>query len=427
MAETTGLGESGETYIIGQDLTRRTETRFLADLGTTSTILNPEFKVDTVASRSVIAGASGQQSYTDARGIPVMAVWSPITLFEAENSNPEALLWGVIAKIDVSEALASVNQLAGAIGLVIGLAVLVIGVLAVVIGTRLATSFVTPIIALSDTAAQVAAGNMDLQVKIESKDEIGTLGEAFNSMTSQLHDLIGSLESRIASRTKDLATVAEVSTATATILETQALLQAVVDLSKERFGLYHAHIYLLDEAGENLVLTAGAGEPGRIMAAERRSIPLHREQSLVARAAREVKGIIVNDVTLAPDFLPNPLLPDTRAELAVPMIVGGNVIGVYDVQSEQVGRFTDADISVKTTLAAQVATSIQNVRSFEQAKAQAELNTLVNTIGQKIQRSTSVEDTLQTAIRELGLALGASRVHAKIKVNRQDNSDENLN
>ena len=177
----------------------------------------------------------------------------------------------------------------------------------------------------------------------------------------------------------------------------------------------------IKEKGENLVLTAGAGEPGRIMVAEKRSIPLDREQSLVARAARERKGVTVNDVTQAPDFLPNPLLPDTRSELAVPMVVGSNLIGVFDIQSDVVGRFTESDINIQTTLAAQVSTSIQNVRSFEQSKAQADLETLANTIGQKIQRATTVEDTLQTAIREIGLALGASRVSANIQAARVGN------
>jgi len=425
MEEATGLGETGETYIIGPDKLRRTETRFLASLGVDSTVLNPQFKVDTVASSSVLAGQSGQDTYMDTNGAPVMAVWSPIHLTESETSKPDAQLWGVIAKIDVSEALAPVNQLAKAVGLVIGLAVLIIGAMAVAVGTRFATGFVRPILTLADTATQVAAGNMNLQVKEESTDEIGTLSHAFNSMTSQLRDLIGSLEGRVAARTKDLATVAEVGTATATILETDKLLQAVVDLSKERFQLYHSHIYLLDDTGESLVLTAGAGEPGRVMAAEKRSIPLDREQSLVARAARERKGVTVNDVTQAPDFLPNPLLPDTRSELAVPMIVGGNVIGVFDIQSEQVGRFTDSDVNIQTILAAQLATSIQNVRSFEHSKKQAELESLVNVIGQKIQRTTSIEETLQTAIRETGLALGASRVTVQLGKSSQAGNENN--
>ena len=111
------------------------------------------------------------------------------------------------------------------------------------------------------------------------------------------------------------------------------------------------------------------------MVAEGRSIPLAREQSLVANAARQKKGVTVNDVTTAPDFLPHPLLPDTRSELAVPMMVGETVIGVFDVQSEVAGRFTEADIAVQTTLAAQVASAVQNAKSYsELQRSQTQLS-----------------------------------------------------
>ena len=301
----------------------------------------------------------------------------------------------------------------GAIGLAIAIVISFLSGL-------VARSISNPVGHLLSVTTQIAAGNLDVTAQLEQKDEIGELAIAFNNMTGQLKNTLDGLGRRAA----ELATVAEVGTATSTFLETDRLLQEVVDLTKERFNLYHSHIYLLDESGENLVLASGAGEPGRQMVAEGRSIPLNREQSLVARAARERKGVTVNDVTQAPDFLPNPLLPDTRSELAVPMIVGGKVIGVFDVQSDQVGRFTDSDVNIQTTLAAQVATSIQNVRSFEQSKSQADLESLVNAIGQKIQRTTTVEDTLQTAIREVGLALGASRVSANIQASRRHDGDD---
>ena len=209
--------------------------------------------------------------------------------------------------------------------------------------------------------------------------EIAALAAAFNTMTSQLRDLIGSLEHRVADRTKALSSVAEVSTVASTILETDKLLQQVVDLTKDRFSFYHAHVYLLNEAGNTLVLASGAGEPGRQMVAEGHSIPLAREQSLVAHAARGKTGVTVNDVTTAPDFLPNPLLPDTRSELAVPMIVGEQVIGVFDVQSDVVGRFTEADIAVQTTLASQVASAVQNARSYSEVqRSQALLSEALN-------------------------------------------------
>lgn len=298
--------------------------------------------------------------------------------------------------------------ISGAIGLAIAL---LMGFISIIF----ARSITGPVNHLVDVATQIAAGKLDVTARVEQQDEIGMLAAAFNDMADKQRRSIEDLNRRAA----QLATVAEVGTATSTILETDRLLQEVVNLTKERFNLYHSHIYLLNETGDTLVLAAGAGETGRKMVAEGRLIPFGREQSLVARAARERKGVTVNDVTQAPDFLPHPLLPNTRSELAVPMIVGGKVIGVFDVQSDQVGRFTEADVNIQTALAAQIAASVQNVRSFEQFKTQAELETLVNTIGQKIQRTTTVDDTLQTAIREIGLALGASRVSATIQSNRQ--------
>jgi putative methionine-R-sulfoxide reductase with GAF domain/HAMP domain-containing protein len=337
----------------------------------------------------------------------------------SRDRNPavENLGWVVVFHQNQAEAFAPVNERLRGTTIVI----VVVIFLAVLAAIFLAQALVRPLNQLTNTAQEIAAGNLNSQAQVTSADEIGILAVTFNNMTSQLRELIGSLEGRVAARTKDLEIVAEVSTATSTILQVDSLLQEVVNLTKERFNLYHSHIYLLDEAGENLVLASGAGEAGRIMVTEKRSIPLDREQSLVARAAREGKGVIVNDVTLAPDFLPNVLLPDTRSELAVPMIVGGRVIGVFDIQSDRVGRFTESDINIQTTLAAQVSTSIQNVRSFEQSKIQADYEALVNTIGQKIQRATTMEDTLQTAIRELGLALGASRVSAKISQHKDGN------
>jgi PAS domain S-box-containing protein len=179
-------------------------------------------------------------------------------------------------------------------------------------------------------------------------------------------------ELEIQKRATDLKTVAEVSTAASTILETDRLLQAVVDLTKSNFNLYHAHIYLINEAGDTLTLAAGAGEVGRQMTAQGWQIPLNRERSLVAQAARNRQGVVANDVRAEPDYMPNPLLPDTRSELAVPLIMGDKVLGVLDVQSDRIGRFMPEDITIQSTLAAQVATALENARLFEEVKLTAE-------------------------------------------------------
>ncbi len=227
-------------------------------------------------------------------------------------------------------------------------------------------------------------------------------------------------EQALARRAAELATVAKVTTTISTILEPDTMLQTVVDLTRQNFGLYHAHIYLVDEASQTLSLVSGAGEVGRKMVAEGRAIPLDAEKSLVVRAYRSGQGIIVNDVHQDPDFLPHPLLPDTHSEMAVPMSVGGRVLGVIDVQSETTGRFSNEDVNILTTLSAQVAVSLQNARSYARAQRQAEREALINAISEKIQSTATVENALQVSIRELGRALGAQRTIIQLGLDKPE-------
>ena len=402
---------SALTAILQEEVGQTGETDLIIPGEVVSHIHAEQFEpVETEESEQLRSVADQGMVEMDYEGVQSVVVQAPMRTLGGD-SPVDNLGWIVLFHQQQDEAFAPVNtQVRGSLLLMV-----IVVVLAIAAAYGLSIFLVGPMTKLTKTAEDVAAGDLSSRAEVTTSDEIGTLAKTFNTMTAQLQETLQGLEQRVAARTRDLEIVAEVGTATATILESSRLLQEVVDLTKERFNLYHSHIYLLDEKGENLVLTAGAGEPGRIMVAEGHSIPLDREQSLVARAARERKGVTVNDVTQAPDFLPNPLLPDTRSELAVPMIVGGNVIGVFDIQSEQVGRFTESDVNIQTTMAAQLATSIQNVRSFEKSKKQAELETMVNSIGRRIRRTTTIEDTLQTAIRELGTAIGASRVKASLR------------
>jgi GAF domain-containing protein/HAMP domain-containing protein len=264
----------------------------------------------------------------------------------------------------------------------------------------------------SEVAIPISVGNrvlgvLDVQQNVAEgldQEDVDSLQSIANQVAAALQN-VDQYEStqKMAS---DLEVVANVGIATSTITEGGHLLQEVVDLSKQSFELYHAHIYLLNEAGDTLELASGAGEVGRKMVTEEHAIPLDSEKSLVARAARTREGVVVNDVQANPDFLPNPLLPETRSEMAVPMIVGDKVIGVLDVQAEWVDRFTDIDVSIQTTLASQVAVALQNVRSFANAQKQAERETRLNTITQKIQGADTIEEAMQVAARELGHALG---------------------
>jgi len=166
-------------------------------------------------------------------------------------------------------------------------------------------------------------------------------------------------------RAQRLETVAQVSAATATILNVDHLLQTVTDLTKARFGLYHAHVYLVDADSKWLILAAGAGEAGNSMKEHGHKISLANPHSLVARAARTREGVLVNDVTQTPDFLPNPLLPNTRSEIAVPMTVGDTLIGILDVQADTANHFTAEDMQINSALADQISVAVQNAQLYQ--------------------------------------------------------------
>ena len=185
------------------------------------------------------------------------------------------------------------------------------------------------------------------------------------------------LTEEIQKRAAELATVATVSTAASTVLNPDELLQQVVDLTKERFGLYHAQVFLADEAWNTLLLAAGSGDIGKQMVMSGNTIPMEKNELLVSRATRERKALISNDVRREESFQLNPLLPDTRSEMAIPMIAGDKVLGVFNVHSVNLNHFTEEDANIYTTLASQVAVSLQNARLYaEQAATVAQLREL---------------------------------------------------
>lgn len=298
---------------------------------------------------------------------------TPVTTHDlAKQALIAKLNWQLIANQDLTEALLPVESTVQ-IGLLAGVgAVLLAGLLAVGIAQALAR----PITRLTTAAIQIASGDLKAQAPVDSADEIGQLARAFNGMTAQLRELIGSLEERVVERTERLKLVAALGDQLSAILDFDQLLLELVNRVKETFDYYHAHVYIIDTDRQSLVMMAGSGEAGAEMKARGHIIPLNAPSSLVARATRTGEIVTVDDVRQAEDWLPNPLLPDTYAEMAVPIMVDGQVVGVLDVQEDRVGGLDEGDASLLHSLANHVAVALNNARSFEetiQAKEEAEL------------------------------------------------------
>ncbi len=252
---------------------------------------------------------------------------------------------------------------------------------------------------------------MGLSIVENLLDNPDFVEEDINLLMNMVSQIALSIENRrlfeqMQRRSTQLVLAAEVGTVAATTLNTRQLLQRVVDMTKSRFGLYHAHVYLIDENGDTLILAAGAGDIGRQMVEQRWQIPIYKPNSLVARAVRIRKGVIVNNVAEEANWFQNPLLPLTRSEMAVPMIMSNRVLGILDVQSEQAGYFAEDDIHVHTTLAAQIAVALEHARLYKQAQTRVRREQILREVTDQVWAASDVDTVMRVAVRELNRVFG---------------------
>jgi putative methionine-R-sulfoxide reductase with GAF domain len=281
-----------------------------------------------------------------------------------------------------------------------------------IIGYGMSFFLTRPIEALTKVAEQVAAGNLEARADNRMGGEMGILARTFNETTQRIQELVTGLELLVADRTRALETSNEVGRSLSQILDVNELTSEVVRRVRDAFDYYHVHIYLFDDNQQNLILAGGTGQAGKIMLAQRHQIP--KEKGLVGRAATTKAPVFIEDVIKVEDWLPNPLLPDTKSELAVPIAIGDKVLGVLDVQHNQLGVLTEGSMGFLQSIASQIAIALRNARLYEQAQRKANQEAIVNQIGQQIQQAINVEGVLQTAARELAQALGSPRVSIEI-------------
>jgi PAS domain S-box-containing protein len=216
-------------------------------------------------------------------------------------------------------------------------------------------------------------------------------------------------------RAKWSQTAAEVSRAASTVLEMEDLLQQVVDLVQARFDLYYAGLFLVaqeevgdGESGNWAVLQVGTGEAGQQMVEQGHKLEIGGE-SMIGQSVATSQPRIAMDVGEEAVRFANPLLPDTRTELALPLVSRGQALGALTIQSRQQAAFSVDDIAVLQTMADQLAITIDNANLIEQAQGRAERERRVRAIADQIHRGASAEVILGSTLTELSQLLGASK------------------
>lgn len=247
-----------------------------------------------------------------------------------------------------------------------------------------------------------------------SKDE--ALMQSISSIT------VSTLENRrlfrqIQRRSLQLETSAEVSRIASTILDPSELLPEVVELIKKGFDLYYAGIFITDVSGEMTgepnrwaVLKAGSGIPGQKMLEEKHKLEIGGN-SMIGTAIANAEPRIALDVRSETKFFRNPYLPDTRSEMALPLISRGQVLGALTIQSNQEGSFTSEDITSLQTMSDQLANAIENAHLFEQTEARAEELTILNEMARAYTQTMNVDRLIEHTFEYTGRLMNADNFY----------------
>ncbi len=272
---------------------------------------------------------------------------------------------------------------------------------------------------LRQGVARITGGDLKHRLDIHTGDEIEELANEFNTMAGRLSDLIESLEKRVAERTRELEEnlfelegAAQVAREAASIRDLDQLLDETSHLISVLFGFYHTGIFLLDEAKEYAVLQAASSEGGRRMLARGHKLRVGQE-GIVGYVAGSNTPRIALDVGEDAVYFDNPDMPQTRSEMAVPLEVRREVIGVLDVQSMEEAAFSDQDIAIIKSLADQIALAIENTRLLEESqRAVQELEALY---GQRVRETWREQTGAQLpAYRYTGLRIEKTSPSAEV-------------
>lgn len=269
----------------------------------------------------------------------------------------------------------------------------------------------------------VVSGEMIGVLAVENEDsfserEIELLNTIVGPLASTIHNFsqFEEIQNALDAQSKQriqLQTAAEVAAAATSVSELDALVQESVNLIKERFSLYYVGIFLIDDSTQQAVLVAGTGAAGKAQVEANHALSVGG-QSLIGGATKDAKPRIIQDVTKNKEWLPNPHLPDTQAELALPLRVRGRIIGALTAQSETTHLFTDELIQVLQTLCDQLATAVENARLLARVEARAQRQQALAQISTQLHQTSDIDTILTTGLRAISTQLNGANVKLNI-------------
>jgi PAS domain S-box-containing protein len=210
-------------------------------------------------------------------------------------------------------------------------------------------------------------------------------------------------------RAEQMKTAAEIALDTAGAMDQQALLRNTIHLVRERFGYDHASVFMIDAAGEYAELRESTGPAGEQLLRTGHRLAVG-SKSIVGRAAAAMAPVMVNDMVREPNLLPNPLLPETRSEMAIPVQVEERLLGVIDLHSTQANAFTSEDMHVLRIIANQLAIALEKAALFATAQDTLRKYSLMQQINRAASANATFEDAILSVVRGLHASALGDRV-----------------
>jgi HAMP domain-containing protein len=393
--------ERGQTYLLlAPDISINLERYTTAPM-VTAGVENPIFE-QSVDSTSAIV------EYVNTAGEPVLSAYEWFPEWDM----------GVVVELPQADIFTAIDALAPfSLVLILGATVITVFVILIV-----SNRILRPVRNLTDFAQRMARGEWLYRVPVDRDDEVGILASALNRMAEDLSGMYRSLEDRVEERTRQIRTAAEIARAVVSIPSLDDLLRRAVELIRDQFGYYHVSIFLLDESRQRAQLMESTGEVGQALKARGHSLEVG-SQSIIGWVTENNQARIATDVSHDPFHFRNELLPETRSEAAVPLQLGGVVLGALDVQSTQSDAFTPEDLNVLQTLADQLSAAIQNTRLARSSAIAADRARLVSEVTRELSGLMDADEVLQTTARTLHQALG--RADVQIKINAPEDGTPN--
>jgi signal transduction histidine kinase len=234
-----------------------------------------------------------------------------------------------------------------------------------------------PIMALIKGSEQIGKGELNYSIKVNTGDEMQVLAEQFNRMGTALTESYSNLEQKVIERTEkerqraeQLRTINEVSRKISSIVNLDELLAYVGNLLRQTFHFHNVNIFLLEPSSGKLMLKTlhFSGQKNVIPV----GVPLEMDdQGIIGKAATSGEYVLVNDVLAKPDSKQTENEVLTKSELAVPVTMGGRILGVIDIESAETNGFDENDIFTAQTLADQLAVAIENARLYQETRQMA--------------------------------------------------------